>query len=120
MRSPFIFAGLLVSLVGFSINISDAPMGVKYFGTLLCVAGSYAAFPGGIAWYVAATAATGARWTHNIFVRLGNNLAGQYKRSIGMALQLGLGNINGIIASNLFLSTEAPRYTRGSTFILLP
>lgn len=45
-RSPFILAGLCMLLVGFSINIEDAPMGVKYFGTFLCVSGSYAAFPG--------------------------------------------------------------------------
>ncbi|KAJ6625864.1 hypothetical protein B0H10DRAFT_2001105 [Mycena sp. CBHHK59/15] len=51
-RSPFIMAGLLMCLVGFSINISNAPSGVKYFGTFFCVAGSYAAFPGVVAWCV--------------------------------------------------------------------
>lgn len=59
MRSPFIFAGLLISLVGFSIIISDASIQVKYFGTFFCVTGSYAAFPGVVAWYV--TAATSDR-----------------------------------------------------------
>lgn len=49
-RSPFILAGLCMLLVGFSINISDAPPGVKYFGTFLCVSGSYAAFPGVVSW----------------------------------------------------------------------
>lgn len=39
-------------LVGFAINISEAPSGVKYFGTFLVVGGSYAAFPGVVAWYV--------------------------------------------------------------------
>jgi hypothetical protein len=39
-------------LVGFSINISDVAPGVKYFGTFLCVGGSYAGFPGVVAWQV--------------------------------------------------------------------
>jgi hypothetical protein len=50
LRWPFVLAGLIVSAVGFGINISDAPIGVKYFGTFLCVAGSYSAAPGTVAW----------------------------------------------------------------------
>ncbi|KAI0733318.1 hypothetical protein C8Q72DRAFT_813096 [Fomitopsis betulina] len=94
MRSPFLFICLLISLVGFSINISTATNGTKYFGTFLCITGLYAAYPGSVAW-------------------LGSNLAGQHKRAIGMAVHLGVGNMNGIIASNLYLSTEAPRYILG-------
>lgn len=51
-RSPFILAGLCMLVVGYSINISAAPAGVKYFGTFLCVGGAYAAFPGAVAWCV--------------------------------------------------------------------
>jgi len=50
MRSPFILAGLAMCLVGFSINLSKAPNGVKYFGTFFCTTGSYAAYPGVVAW----------------------------------------------------------------------
>jgi len=50
IRSPFILIGHLMLLVGFSINISNASIGAKYFGTFFCVAGSYAAFPGVVAW----------------------------------------------------------------------
>jgi hypothetical protein len=49
-RSPFVYAGLIFCLIGFAINISTAPNGVKYFGTFFVVAGSYAAFPGVVAW----------------------------------------------------------------------
>lgn len=52
LRSPFILAGLFMLVLGFGINISDAPRGAKYFGTFFCVGGSYAAFPGVIAWFV--------------------------------------------------------------------
>ncbi|KAH8112963.1 MFS general substrate transporter [Phellopilus nigrolimitatus] len=94
LRSPFIVLGLIMCLIGFSINISSAPRGVKYFGTFFCVAGSYAAFPGVVAW-------------------LGNNLAGQYKRGVGMALHIGLGNLSGAIASNIYRSEDSPRYILG-------
>jgi hypothetical protein len=51
-RSPFIMAGLVMLLIGFSINIADVPSGVKYFGTFFCVAGAYASFPGVVCWCV--------------------------------------------------------------------
>jgi len=94
MRSPFILGGLTMLLIGFSINISEAPRGAKYFGTFFCVAGSYASFPGVVAW-------------------LGNNLSGQYKRGVGMALHIGIGNFAGAIASNIFRTQDAPRYILG-------
>ncbi|KXN86764.1 hypothetical protein AN958_09624 [Leucoagaricus sp. SymC.cos] len=94
MRSPFVLAGLVFCLIGFSINISTAPSGVKYFGTFWVVAGSYAAFPGVVAW-------------------LGNNLAGQYKRGIGMAMHIGIGNFSGAIASNIYRSRDSPRFIIG-------
>jgi hypothetical protein len=49
-RHPFILTGLVMLLIGFSIQISNAPRGAKYFGTFFCVAGSYASFPGVVAW----------------------------------------------------------------------
>lgn len=84
-------------LIGFSINISPAPRGAKYFGTFFCVAGSYASFPGVVAWYdkvyYLSTQILKAPY------RLGNNLSGQYKRGVGMALHIGIGNFAGAIGS---------------------
>jgi len=94
MRSPFIYASLIMCLIGFSINISEASSGAKYFGTFLIVAGSYAGFPGVVAW-------------------LSNNLSGQYKRGVGMALHIGIGNFSGAIASNIFRTQDKPRFILG-------
>ncbi|KZT63416.1 MFS general substrate transporter [Daedalea quercina L-15889] len=94
LRSPFLFAGLVMCLIGFAINISDVRIGAKYFGTFLCVTGSYATMPGVISW-------------------LGNNLAGQYKRGVGMAVQIGIGNLASLIVSNIYLQKDAPRYVMG-------
>ncbi|KAF8119698.1 hypothetical protein EV363DRAFT_1494747 [Boletus edulis] len=81
----------LIALTGYVINISNAPSSVKYFGTFLCVIGSYSAFPGSISW-------------------LANNLGGRYKRAVGLAIQIGVGNMGGAIASNIYRTRDEPRY----------
>ncbi|KAG2040562.1 MFS general substrate transporter [Suillus americanus] len=100
IRSPFILSGLTMCLVGFSINISTAPIGVKYFGTFLIVMGSYAAYPGAISW-------------------LGNNLSGQYKRGVGMPLQMCIGNFSGAVAAVIYRSQDSPRFILGHALELM-
>jgi hypothetical protein len=39
-----------------------------------------------------------------------NNMGGHYKRSIGVAIQVGFANLGGIIASNIFFRREAPYF----------
>ncbi|KAJ7873807.1 MFS general substrate transporter [Mycena olivaceomarginata] len=127
MRFPFILAGFLSNLIGFSINISNAPSGkiiffsrfghpydgkgVKYFGTFFCVAGAYAAVPGIISWRVQHTMV----YTLSLFfhTRLGNNLSGQYKRGAGMAFQIGIGHFGGAFASNMYRTQDKPRFRVG-------
>ncbi|OJA09402.1 hypothetical protein AZE42_11888 [Rhizopogon vesiculosus] len=100
MRSPFILAGLTMCLIGFSMNISTAPNGVKYFGTFFIVIGSYAAIPGMVSW-------------------LGNNLSGQYKRGVGMAIVIGIGNFGGAIAAVIYRSQDSPRFIIGHAVELM-
>ncbi|KAF8835336.1 MFS general substrate transporter [Paxillus ammoniavirescens] len=94
VRSPFIFVALSIALMGYTINISNAPPGVKYVGTYLCVIGSYTAFPGGTSW-------------------LANNLRGKYKRAVGIALQIGVASLGGAVASNIYRIQDEPRYLLG-------
>ena len=49
-RSPFVAAGLVLSLVGFAINLADVSIGVKYFGTFVVVIGGYSGYPAITAW----------------------------------------------------------------------
>ncbi|KAG0694942.1 MFS general substrate transporter [Suillus ampliporus] len=100
MRSPFILAGLVLCLIGFSINISTAPDGVKYFGIFFIVMGSYAAIPAVVSW-------------------LGNNLSGQYKRGVGMALHIGIGNFSVAISSVVYRSQDSPRFILGHAVELM-
>lgn len=60
----------------------------------IATAGIYSSFAGNIAW-------------------LSNNLSGGYKRSAGMAIQIGVGNLGGAFASNFYRSRDAPRYVLG-------
>jgi hypothetical protein len=48
--------------------------------------------------------------------RLGNNLSGQYKRGVGMAVHIGIGNFGGAIASNIYRSQDVPRYVLGREY----
>jgi hypothetical protein len=112
MRWPFVLAGLLFCAVGFGVNISNATIGVKYFGTFLCVAGSYSALPGIVAWY-ALKATPLLMPLRNSAIRFSGNVAGQYKRAVALALHIGIGNISAIIASNIYKAQDSPRYGLG-------
>lgn len=59
-----------------SVDPTENPR-VVYGGVFLAACGIYPAFPGVISW-------------------LSNNLAGSYKRSAGMALHIGIGNLGGV------------------------
>jgi len=100
LRSPFIFAGLLLMLVGISINMANTPNGVKYFGCYWIAVGAFTSLAGMIAW-------------------LGNNLAGQYKRGMGMGIQIGIGNFCGMFAANMFPARDAPRYILGEGLTMM-
>lgn len=72
-RGVFVICSLIASAIGFilAISTSNRPelSGVTYAGCFIAACGFYPAFPGIIAW-------------------LANNLAGSYKRAVGMGLQI--------------------------------
>ncbi|KAF5094346.1 hypothetical protein DV451_005035 [Geotrichum candidum] len=97
MRSPFILLNLIFLLIGYSMAISTDPAekpGVIYAGVYIAALGVYPAFPGIVSW-------------------LSNNLSGSYKRAIGMAIQIGIGNFGGAFASNIYHAKDKPRFILG-------
>ena len=76
IRSPFIIVALFVQLIGFIMCISTGHAGVTYAGIFIAACAMYPTLPSDIIW-------------------LGNNLEGSYKRAVGMAIQIGLGNFAG-------------------------
>lgn len=125
-RGYFILGFLGLSVVGFIMAITtsdnESLAGVTYAGCFLACCGFFPAFPGVISW-------------------LANNLAGPYKRAIGMSLQIcksespksirrsnranrfaphqALGNTGGLIGSNIYLAREKPHYRLGYGISLL-
>lgn len=95
-RYGFIIYGCLFATVGYIImfNMTRVAVGARYFALFTFVTGG--------------NTAQGA-----IMVWLNNNLAGHYKRAVGTGLQIGIGNIGGIVASNIYLSSQAPKYPLG-------
>ncbi|EHK22573.1 uncharacterized protein TRIVIDRAFT_191312 [Trichoderma virens Gv29-8] len=93
-RSPFIIGFLLMMIVGFSICIASTNPHAVYGGIFIAACAIYPAFPGVITW-------------------LCNNLSGSYKRSAGMAIQIGVGNLGGAMASNFYRQADSPRFILG-------
>ncbi|KAH6657242.1 major facilitator superfamily domain-containing protein [Truncatella angustata] len=93
-RSPFVITFLFMMIVGFAMCISSSNPKVVYGGVFVATCAIYPSFPGNIAW-------------------LSNNLAGGYKRAAGMAIQIGVGNLGGAMASNFYRSRDKPRYILG-------
>ncbi|KAI0126752.1 major facilitator superfamily domain-containing protein [Xylariales sp. AK1849] len=93
-RSPFVISFLFMMVVGFAMCISTSNPRVVYAGVFVVACAIYPSFPGNISW-------------------LSNNLAGSYKRSAGMAIQIGIGNLGGAMASNFYRQRDAPRYVLG-------
>ena len=101
-RYTFTMIGILVSTAGYIALLCQGPskgpgampVGVRYFAVFLVTTGTYITQPIVIVW-------------------LSNNMAGRYKRSIGSAMQIGIGNVGGIIGSNIYLQSEAPGYHTG-------
>ncbi|KFY39708.1 hypothetical protein V494_03885 [Pseudogymnoascus sp. VKM F-4513 (FW-928)] len=97
-RSPYIFIPMVVILAGFVIAIAASAAGnvpgVVYAGVFICTCGIYPAFPGNITW-------------------ISNNLAGSTKRAVGMAFQIGVGNLGGAMASNFYRKQDGPKFLLG-------
>jgi hypothetical protein len=53
-----------------------------------------------------------------LLIRLGNNMSGQYKRGVGMAFHIGVGNFAGAIAANIYRTKDSPRYVLGRAYLL--
>ncbi|KAI0898167.1 MFS general substrate transporter [Annulohypoxylon nitens] len=98
-RSPFIISFLLIMIAGYSMCISSENPKVIYGGVFVIACAINPAFPGLVTW-------------------LSSNLSGTYKRSAGMAIQIGLGNLGGAMASNFYRQKDSPRYILGHSLEL--
>ncbi|KAF1837695.1 MFS general substrate transporter [Decorospora gaudefroyi] len=97
MRSPYIIGGYSIAICGFIAQLAipkpDYP-GITYGFLFPVAAGLYCPFTCLVSW-------------------IGNSLAPSSKRAVGMALLISVGNMGGIMGSNIYLGREAPKYTTG-------
>ncbi len=104
-RYAFTIGGITLATVGYIIVLCQGPLkvkpghyrmpiGVRYMSIFFITSGNYITQPLAVVW-------------------LANNMGGHYKRSFGAALQIGIGNIGGIIGSNIYLANQAPSYKTG-------
>ncbi|KAL5374818.1 hypothetical protein DPSP01_011654 [Paraphaeosphaeria sporulosa] len=101
LRGTMMLCTMPVAIVGYAViaNIGASHPRVKYGMTFLMATGLYSSVPPVLTW-------------------LANNSAGHYKRATAAALQLGIANCGGILASFIYPNSEGPRYHRGHTVVL--
>jgi hypothetical protein len=95
-RFAFTVAGCCVATVGYILLLLQhhISVGAGYMALYFITTGGYITQPVCIVW-------------------LNNNVGGHYKRAVATALQIGLGNSGGLIASNIYFASEAPLYHTG-------
>lgn len=88
IRSPFIMVCFFFQLIGFILCITGGGrFGQTYAGVFIAACAIYPTHPSNLAW-------------------LSNNLAGEYKRGVGIAVQISLGNMAGAMASNFYRKSK--------------
>ena len=95
-RYAFTIGGVGVATIGYIVLLAQksVPVGARYAAVYLITTGAYITQPITIAW-------------------LSNTMGGHYKRSIATAIQVGFGNTGGIVASNIWITEQAPTYPVG-------
>lgn len=94
MRWPFILPSICVSIIGWAIHVSYQKVAVRYLAQFLISFGTFCQMP----LYIGLLTA---------------NLRGRALQGAGTAIILGFGNCANFVASNVFITTQAPRYPVG-------
>jgi MFS family permease len=98
-RLPFVAIPLSFIFIGYAIVISldgdlGGNLGPAFFAIILTCMGIYPIQPAGSSWAA-------------------NNLAPSSRRAIGVAFNICVGNIGGVIGSYMYLESEKPKYYTG-------
>ena len=95
-RYAFIMAGISIATIGYVMLLAQkgVPVIGRYFAIYLITVGCYIAQP-------------------IILVWLNNSMGGHYKKSTCAAMQIGFGSCAGLVASNIYITEEAPVYPVG-------
>lgn len=72
---------------------------VRYLACFLVAGGAFPNVPQSVAWN-------------------GNNIGGSVKRGVGIAMQIGFGNLGGVLSSFVYRNEDAPYFIRGHGTLL--
>lgn len=86
-------------IIGFTMLLATDIPGVQYAGTFLGAVGIYPCIANTISW-------------------ASNNTEGVYKRGVTLGFVIGWGNLNGVVASNIYRGRDQPRYFLGHGVVL--
>ncbi|TVY23280.1 putative transporter [Lachnellula hyalina] len=98
-RGIFVLGFEIIAIIGFVLLIATGKPHVQYAGTFFATSGIYCLFPMVLSWN-------------------GNNIGGSLKRGVGIAMQVGIGNLGGIIASFVYLIKDEPRFINGHAVLI--
>ena len=98
-RALIAFLAPISCVVGYAIVVGTSNPAAGYAAMFLCGAGIYS-------------------YNATLLTWVANNLAPDYKRSVGIPLFASLANISGTISSQIYPSTDAPRYLKGNAISL--
>ena len=95
-RYLFTISGVLIASIGYIVLLAQThvPVAGRYTAIYLIVTGGYITQPIAVVW-------------------LSNNMGGHYKRSVNAAIQIGFGNLSGIVASNIYITSQKPKFPTG-------
>jgi hypothetical protein len=102
-RAIPLIASALFAIIGYIILLSNTDPtkrpGVSYLGTFFAAGGIYPATALALSWPAI-------------------NVSGQTKRAVANAMQISIGNLGAVLGTQLYRSTDGPRYFVGHSFAL--
>lgn len=114
-RYTFTMIGVVVACIGVVILLcaDHVATGARYMACFFVVVGAYITQPVTWVWMSNVSSFCSTICPQKEAKTRIQNEGGNYKRSISSAMQIGIGNIGGIVASNIFITTQAPHYPVG-------
>ncbi|KIK47235.1 hypothetical protein CY34DRAFT_799590 [Suillus luteus UH-Slu-Lm8-n1] len=100
VRAPFIIGAAIVSIIGYILLIACTSPGLQYFGVLLAAAGVYTGNSLLLSWP-------------------GENVSGQGKRAVAVALQISVGDIGAIAGCLIYRPTLSSHLYRTPNLIAI-
>ncbi|GAB7352783.1 hypothetical protein MBLNU459_g3405t1 [Dothideomycetes sp. NU459] len=101
-RYAFLMFGVAFGSIGYIILLAQkagVPVGAKYMALFFITSSGYIVQPMVVSWIL-------------------NNASGHYKRAFTSGTMIGVGNGGGLVASNIFITKQAPYYKTGYSVAL--